>query len=137
MSGRSAVIREPLVSSTFDALASSRCVLVVTYRAGGEPVPTPVWPAVVDGRLYFLTDGRSGKLARIARDPRVAVARCTHAGRPTGPTYAGTARVVDGPAAEAVLLFVRRRRPALLGRLLEPPPDHLRIVEVTPARTRR
>jgi PPOX class probable F420-dependent enzyme len=71
------------------------CVLV-TYKKDGTGVPSPLWFGVADGKVYAHTGGV--KIKRIERDPRSLVAPCTFRGRPVGPPFAGTARVV--PAEE-------------------------------------
>lgn len=72
------------------------CVLV-SYRKDGTPVPSPLWFAIADGKVYSHSGGF--KVKRIGRNPVVRVAPCTFRGRPTGPPFTGTARVV--PRAEA------------------------------------
>jgi PPOX class probable F420-dependent enzyme len=72
---------------------------VVTYRRSGEPVATPVWFGVGDGRLYFRSLAGAAKLRRIANNPSVLVAPCTLRGKPVGPPFAGCARIL--PEAEA------------------------------------
>jgi PPOX class probable F420-dependent enzyme len=47
--------------------------VLTTLRAGGRPVPLPVWYVALDGALYFQTPLRSRKVGNLERDPRVAV----------------------------------------------------------------
>jgi PPOX class probable F420-dependent enzyme len=80
--------------------------LLVTFGRDGRAVPTPVWAAPAGGRLYVRTVRRSGKLARLRRDPRVLIAPCTARGRPLGPPFEGHARVLgaaEEPLAERAL----------------------------------
>lgn len=65
-----------------------------TFRRDGSPVVTPIWLAPSAGRLYAYTPGRSWKVARIRRDPRVEVAPSSFSGEPRGPWRSGTARVL-------------------------------------------
>jgi PPOX class probable F420-dependent enzyme len=80
------------------ALEGSRHALVVTFRRSGEPVPTPVWAGVADGKLYFRSEKRVGKIKRIRATPRVLVAPCDGRGKPRGEAVEGRARIL--PAAE-------------------------------------
>jgi PPOX class probable F420-dependent enzyme len=80
-------------------LAGHKYCTVVSYRRSGEPVATPVWFGVADGRVYFRSLDGAAKLKRIARNPDVLVAPCTPRGTPTAPAFAGRARLL--PAAEA------------------------------------
>ncbi|TDD34779.1 PPOX class F420-dependent oxidoreductase [Actinomadura sp. KC06] len=75
-------------------------VLVVTFRATGEAVPTPLSCAVSNGRLYASTAADSGKVKRIHRNPKVLVAPSTVRGKPLAPHTAATARVLESHEAE-------------------------------------
>ncbi len=81
-------------------------ISLVTFRKSGVGVPTPVWFAEQDGKLYVKTRSDSGKYKRIRNNGRVAVAPCTARGKVTGPEFAGEARVLPAnewrPAREAV-----------------------------------
>jgi len=119
----------------FDHLKGHKYCVVVTYRRSGEAVPTPVWFGIdSEGRLYFHSYDVSAKLRRIQNDPRVLVAPCTMRGKPTGPSAAGTARVLEDPHdphAEAAIQsnYGAMRRAFTSG----PGAPEGRYVEVTPA----
>jgi uncharacterized protein len=90
----------------FSALEGHKYALLTTLRANGDPVPTPIWFGLSDGRAYVRTGADSGKVKRIRRDPRVRVCPCTVRGRPLGPSSEGRARVLEPDAerhAEAAL----------------------------------
>jgi PPOX class probable F420-dependent enzyme len=58
---------------SFEHLEGHRYARLTTYRKSGEPVPIPVWFAVVgvpDNRIYVFTDALSGKAKRIRNDPQ-------------------------------------------------------------------
>jgi PPOX class probable F420-dependent enzyme len=93
----------------FGPLAGHKYCQLVTYRRNGVAMPTPVWFAVHDGRLYVKTERPSGKLRRIRNDPRVEVAPCTLMGRMRGDLVPGRARLL-GPDEEAVAERALRRR---------------------------
>jgi PPOX class probable F420-dependent enzyme len=85
---------------------SGKHSLLVTFRRDGRGVPTPVWAAAAEGVLYVRTVRRSGKVARLWRDPRVLVAPCTARGRPLGDPFEASARVLapdEEHAAERAL----------------------------------
>jgi PPOX class probable F420-dependent enzyme len=80
--------------------------LLVTYRRDGTPVPTPVWAAEADGRLYVRTERTAGKVKRLRNDPRLLVAPCTVRGRPLGAPFEARARILghaQEPTAERAL----------------------------------
>jgi uncharacterized protein len=85
-----------------------RCkrALLVTYRRDGRTVPTPVWAAHAGGALYVRSERGSGKIKRLARDPRMLVAPCTSRGKPLGAPFEAGARVLapdEEPIAERAL----------------------------------
>jgi uncharacterized protein len=132
---RDAATAEP-VPWDAESLAGRSYCLLVTYRRSGEPIPTPVWFGVADGRVYLRTGPEALKLKRICRDPRARVAPCTMRGRPLGPPMEGMARVVgpgqDRERAERAIADNYR-----LGRRLydvfSSEPEHGTYVEVSPA----
>jgi hypothetical protein len=85
----------------FAGLAATRYCLLTSYRASGAAVQTPLWFALDGGAVYVKTGVESGKVKRIRRRPRVELAPCTLRGRPLGPAFAATARIVVDEAEEA------------------------------------
>jgi PPOX class probable F420-dependent enzyme len=90
----------PGTARDLNGFRGARQCLVTTFRRSGEPVPTPVNFGLSDGRLYFRSEPRSAKVKRLRRDPHVRVCPCNMRGRPTGEAVEGTARVLEGDAAE-------------------------------------
>jgi PPOX class probable F420-dependent enzyme len=132
--GAIAVVKAPRSGSIEDVRAHKRALLV-TYRRDGTPVPTPVWAAEADGRLYVRSERASGKAKRLRRDPRMLVAPCTVRGEPLGAPFEATARMLplqEEPHAERVLAA----RYGLGRALFEWTMDRLRVdmgyLEITP-----
>ncbi|HEY7891127.1 MAG TPA: PPOX class F420-dependent oxidoreductase [Solirubrobacteraceae bacterium] len=95
----------PRTGSIGDIRAHKRA-LVVTYRKDGTPVPTPVWAAEDGGCLYVRSERTCGKVKRLRKDPRVLIAPCTVRGKPLGPPFEATGRLLEPdeePRAERVL----------------------------------
>jgi PPOX class probable F420-dependent enzyme len=93
-------------TGTLALLAACKRALLVTYRRDGTPVPTPVWAAAADGRLYVRTERSSGKVKRLRNDARLLVAPCTVRGEPLGAPLEAHARVLGAeqePLAEHAL----------------------------------
>ena len=67
------------------------CILV-SYKKDGNPVPSPLWFGVSNGKVYVHTGGY--KVKRIGRNPHVLVAPSSFRGKPLGPPFAGTARIL-------------------------------------------
>jgi PPOX class probable F420-dependent enzyme len=80
-----------------DRLETHRHITLATYRRTGAEVRTPVWFAVLSGKLYVFTAGESGKVKRLRRSSRARVAPSDGRGRPTGPWHEATARIVTEP----------------------------------------
>jgi PPOX class probable F420-dependent enzyme len=57
-------------------------------------VATPVWAAAVDGLLYVVAGGDSGKVKRLRNSPRARLAPCDARGRIEGAWQDATARLV-------------------------------------------
>ncbi|CAN5198105.1 hypothetical protein BH24ACT19_BH24ACT19_11070 [soil metagenome] len=75
-------------------LEGHRYVNLTTFRKSGEAVPTTVWFALMDGRVYVTTPPSSGKMKRIRNDPRVLLTPSNAWGRVRGETVEGIARPV-------------------------------------------
>ena len=86
---------------------------LASFRTNGEPVPTPIWFAEVEGRLYVRTASHFKKLERIAQNSSVTMAPCTESGEVTGETLPGVARILsaDHPGLEAADAALEARYP--------------------------
>jgi uncharacterized protein len=74
-------------------------ISLATFRKTGIPVYTPIWFAEDDGRLYFMTSSKLGKVKRLRNNPKVKIAPCTIRGKITGPEFSASARLL--PSADA------------------------------------
>lgn len=93
-----------------DRLAEEPYVLLTTFRAGGEAVPTPVWVARMDSELVVWTERKAGKVKRLRRNPAVELVACDFRGRNTkGATVTGTARVLADEDSERVRRAIARK----------------------------
>lgn len=86
------------VTASRDMLTDARYLSLVTFRANGAEVATPVWFAPVDSALYVFTLRESGKMKRLRRSSRARVAPCDARGTITGDWRDATARIVTDPA---------------------------------------
>ena len=84
----------------FGLLHGHDYMLLTTFRANGEPVPTPVWFAEDEGVLYVMTRSSAGKVGRIAANSNVTVAPCDLEGKPLGSAVPGRARLLDPEEGE-------------------------------------
>ncbi len=84
----------------FAYLYPHQYALLKTFRKSGEVVPTPVWFAHENGKLYVTTGSTAGKVKRIKNNRRVTLTPCDQRGRiiGDGKEVEGSARIL--PEAE-------------------------------------
>jgi uncharacterized protein len=130
------IVNAPRTGS-LEAIGGCKRALLVTYRRDGAPVPTPVWAAAAPAGevLYVRSERSSGKVKRLRGDPRMLVAPCTARGKPLGPPFQATGRVLareQEPLAEQILAM----RYGLGRELFERAMDLIRVdmcyIQVTP-----
>ncbi len=90
----------------FAPLAGEQFLVLTTYRQSGEGVPTTVWFAEKDGKLYITTHQSTGKAKRIRNNPNVTLTASDARGATHGPTIHAQARMLsteEYPLAEGAL----------------------------------
>ena len=88
-----------------------RYMSLATFRRTGAQVATPVWFAAVDGRLYVVSAGSSGKVKRLRYARKVTVQACGPTGRPRrgSAPVGGRAEILIGRAAKAAAAPLREK----------------------------
>jgi len=76
-------------------LSGRHVAVLVTIRADGSPLPTPIWYLYRDGVFYFRTAGNSIKVENIRRDPRVSICVQDERAPYKSVTVRGTAEISD------------------------------------------
>ncbi|GAC1402841.1 MAG: PPOX class F420-dependent oxidoreductase [Ktedonobacteraceae bacterium] len=91
---------ENQMSDPFASLYLHQYALLKTFRKNGEAVPTPIWFASENGKLYITTGSTAGKIKRIKNNGRATLTPCDQRGRiiGDGKEVEGVARVL--PTAE-------------------------------------
>ncbi len=85
----------------FTALHVSNVALLTTFRRNGQGVQTPVGIRFAGGNVYFTTWSTTGKVKRLARNPRVTLAPFTKMGmKVIGEAVEGTARRLEEAEVE-------------------------------------
>lgn len=82
---------------------------LATFRRDGTPVSTPIWLAPDGEHLYGYTPGRTGKVRRLGRDPRVQVAPSDFHGTAQGHWCDGRALVLTGRSVRTARRAMRRK----------------------------
>ena len=60
----------------FESLKDARFMSLKTFRKSGDAIPTPVWFAQKNDKLYVMTLVDAGKVKRIRNNSTVEVAPC-------------------------------------------------------------
>lgn len=81
-----------------DHILSAEYVSLATFRKNGDAVPTPIWAAPVEGKLYAFSAGNAGKVKRLRNFSRAQLAPCTSSGKLLGVWQDASAYLVDDPA---------------------------------------
>jgi PPOX class probable F420-dependent enzyme len=68
---------------------------LATFKRDGSEVPTPVWFARLDDRLYVFSEAKAGKIKRLRNSPRSRVAVCNVSGTVRGDWIEAVSKVVD------------------------------------------
>ena len=90
-------------------IRGQRYISLATFRKTGVAVPTPIWFAEADGKLYFMTGAKLGKVKRIRNNPEVKIAPCTIRGKITGPEFSAKARILPGGESERVRGMIKAK----------------------------
>ncbi len=124
--------QEQRIARAVKALARAKYISLTTYRRSGEGVATPVWFAEDGDHFYIETGPRTGKMKRIHHTPQVTLAPCTFGGKVTGPSFEGTARIVESAAERERADGLMARKYGLVRRLNYAMADVLRVLQRRP-----
>lgn len=112
---------------------NEKYIALTTFRKSGEGVVTPVWFAERDGKLYVVTEKKSGKSKRIRNNSLVRVAPCTMRGKITGPEFNGRARILPAGDESADARRVIRKKYWLARLSIRPQKNEYLEIEVVSA----
>ena len=87
-----------MTAPSLQELAAERYVSLVSFRRNGNGVPTPIWVAAYDGKLYAVTNGTSVKMRRLKANDRIRLAACDGRGKVRGEWAEGHGRRIDDAA---------------------------------------
>lgn len=81
-------------------LEGHKYILLTSFRKDGTGVPTPIWFAFPDEKIYFYTNSKAWKIKRIQNTPKVEICPCTSKGEVLGDSFEAEAKRLDGQDAE-------------------------------------
>jgi uncharacterized protein len=90
--------RTAMAARAIKTLEGEPYISLETLRRSGRGVETPVWFAILEGKLYVVTDGTSAKVKRLRATKKVRIAPCNLRGTVTGEWIAGAGRIVKDDA---------------------------------------
>jgi uncharacterized protein len=90
-------------------LFGGKYLSIGSYKRDGTEVRTPVWFVQEDGSLLVETDGQSGKVKRIRRNPVVRIASCTASGRLHGQPVTAHAELLPATETSRVEAMIARK----------------------------
>jgi PPOX class probable F420-dependent enzyme len=90
-------------------IQGQRYISLATFRKTGVPIYTPIWFAEDQGRLYFMTSSKLGKVKRIRNNGQIKIAPCTIRGKITGPESPATARILPPQDFERVRTLIKAK----------------------------
>jgi PPOX class probable F420-dependent enzyme len=90
-----------MTSPVLTSLSTEPYINVETFKRDGNGVKTPVWFAILDGRIYVFTDGTSFKVKRLGRNPSAKIAACDARGNVHGPWHDATGYIVSDAGEDA------------------------------------
>ncbi len=90
-------------------LGDGRYISLSTYRRSGVAVATTVWFVERDGKIYFRTEGETGKAKRLRNNRNVEFAPSTVRGKVTGAPARGIARLLSPHESVGPAEWIRER----------------------------
>lgn len=70
-------------------------IQLLTFKKSGKKVPTTIWYAEDNGKIFFITLANAGKVKRIENNENVEYRFCNEKGKPIGPSFSGKALKVN------------------------------------------
>ncbi|MEM8532754.1 MAG: PPOX class F420-dependent oxidoreductase [Chloroflexota bacterium] len=126
-----------VLDNYFASLQNEEFIVLTTFRASGEPVPTTVWFAVADGKIYITTMVHLKKVGRIRANPHAQVVPSDRVGNTHGTALEAQARIMEMnefPRAQSALQEKYGEPYVILtGQMdMQYPPNSRTFIEVTP-----
>lgn len=103
--------QENSTDDSFTSLYPHQYALLKTFRKTGVAMPTPIWFANNNGKLYITTASTAGKVKRIRNNGRVTLTPCDQRGR-----ILADAKEVEGMAHELPVAEYAHARAILLSK---------------------
>lgn len=92
-----------------EVFAGHKYMRLTSFRADGTGVPTPVWFAYAEEKIFFFTTSKTWKVKRIQANPKVEICPCAYKGQAEGSSFEATARILEGAEALQAKSYLQKK----------------------------
>ena len=92
-----------------DAISDLKYINLETFRKNGNGVKTPVWFVTENDKIYVITRESTGKVKRLANNPKVNFAPCSFKGSIEGDWLSGKTTLITGEEAEKAVKLRKKK----------------------------
>ena len=97
------------MSDKIESLSDLKYINLETFRKNGNGVRTPVWFVTENDKIYVITRESTGKVKRLANNPKVNFAPCSFKGNIEGDWISGTSSLITGDEAEKAVKLRKKK----------------------------
>ena len=97
------------MSDKIESLSDLKYINLETFRKNGNGVRTPVWFVTENDKIYVITRESTGKVKRLANNPKVNFAPCSFKGNIEGDWFSGKTVLIKGEEAEKAVKLRKKK----------------------------
>ena len=97
------------MSEKIESLSKLKYINLETFRKNGNGVKTPVWFVTENDKIYVITRESTGKVKRLANNPKVNFAPCSFKGSIEGEWISGEATLITGDEAQKAVKLRKKK----------------------------
>lgn len=97
------------MSDKLKSLSEKKYINLETYKKNGDGVKTPVWFVSFEDIIYVITRESTGKVKRLANNPKIRLVPCSFNGNPEGEWISGNATLIKGDEAEKAVKLRKKK----------------------------
>ena len=97
------------MSNKIESLSDLKYINLETFRKNGNGVKTPVWFVTENDKIYVITRESTGKVKRLASNPKVNFAPCSFKGNIEGDWFSGKTTLITGDEAEKAVKLRKKK----------------------------
>lgn len=92
-----------------DALDGIKYISLETYKKDNSVIHTPVWFIIKDDKVYVITREFTGKVKRLANNPKLRLAPCTFKGGIEGKWIDGIAKMIPESDIQEIVKLRKKK----------------------------